>query len=301
MWRRSKGWAARRRRRTVGAQGLQGVRAFPPPEAGRQAPAARTHYFEPPRRERAARGRTRRRQRSAEFRRTEAPPPGHRRSRRIAGRRLPPPPPPYDETRKTSTPAAAPLGPPRRHRGAMLVIAGIAGAGYWQRHTIAGMVASFRSRAARRRRNRRRRRPPRARRSPTAWQSRARRSTQDRHRAGRRGGAEGGALRRGAEQSEGQTLGRFGDLAHRNGLARLGAGARTGRARRRRDSRAPHAHDLLAPPQHRQGAAGEPHHRDPVHAAGRFPRGRHRQRAGHLDEAERDRRAAFRSPASRSR
>ncbi len=73
----------------------------------------------------------------------EAPPPGH------LHRELPegalPPPPPYDEQEDLYA------APPRRWGRIaaivvlVLAIAGIAGAGYWQRHTIAGMVASFRA------------------------------------------------------------------------------------------------------------------------------------------------------------
>ena len=105
--------------------------------------------------------------------------------------------------------------------------------------------------------------------------------------AGRRGRAKGRALRRGSERSAGQALCRLGALAHRDGVAGAGARARARGARRRGNPRAAHAHDLVAPPQHRQGAAGEPHHRDHVHAAGRFPRRRHRQRARRADEAGR--------------
>ena len=105
--------------------------------------------------------------------------------------------------------------------------------------------------------------------------------------AGRGGGAEGRALRRRPERSAGQALCRLGDLAHRDGVAGAGPGARTRGPRRRRDPRAAHAHDLVAAPQYRQGAAGEPYHRDHVHAAGGFPGRRHRQRARRADEAER--------------
>ena len=126
---------------------------------------------------------------------------------------------------------------------------------------------------------------------------RRRRRLQHRHGARRRGRAEGRALRRRPQQSAGRALCRLGDLAHRNGIARTGSGARARRARRRRYPRTPRAHDLVASPQHRQGAAGEPHHRGAVLAAGGFRRGRHRQHSRHPDENGRGRaRRAARRP-----
>ena len=88
-------------------------------------------------------------------------------------------------------------------------------------------------------------------------------------RAGRRGRAEGRALRGGSGRSERQALRRLGDLAHRDGVARSRSAARTCDPRRRRNPRAQARDDLVAPPQHRQEPAGEPHGRDHVQAAGR--------------------------------
>ena len=175
----------------------------------------------------------------------------------------------------------------------LLVLAGLAGGAYWQRHAVMSMVASFRSAPA-----------PKPQAATPATKPKipdrvgaAGGTTGARQRAGRRGRAKGRAVRRGPERPEGQAFRRLGALAHRDGVAGTGARARTRDPRRRGNSRAAHAHDLVAAPQHRQGAAGEPHHRDHVHAAGGFSRRRHRQCAGRADEAGRAgaRRAARRA------
>ena len=75
--------------------------------------------------------------------------------------------------------------------------------------------------------------------------------------AGRRRRAARRALRGGPGRPAGQALCRLGDLAHRDGDARARRAARSRGARRHRNSRAAHHHDVLAPPQHRSGAAGE--------------------------------------------
>src|SRR5262249_54458317 len=99
--------------------------------------------------------------------------------------------------------------------------------------------------------------------------------------------AEGGALRGGPRRPQRQTLRRFGDLAHRDRDARSGTAARACDSRRRRSAGAQARHDLVAAPQHRQGAARDSHGRDHVQAAGGFPLGRHLQRSRHPDEASR--------------
>ena len=116
-------------------------------------------------------------------------------------------------------------------------------------------------------------------------------------RTGRGGRPEGRALRGGSGRSAGQALCRLGDVADRDGVAGSGAAARARDPRRCRGARAQARHDLVASPQHRQGAAGEPHRRDHVQAAGRFSVRRHLQCARHPDEAGRadPRRAARRA------
>ncbi len=90
--------------------------------------------------------------------------------------------------------------------------------------------------------------------------------------AGRGGRPEGGALRGGSGRSAGQALRRLGALADRDRVAGPGTAARARDPRRRRGARAQARDDLVAAPQHRQVAAGEPHRRDHVQAAGRtFP------------------------------
>ena len=88
--------------------------------------------------------------------------------------------------------------------------------------------------------------------------------------AGRGGRAEGGALRGGSDRSAGQALCRLGDLADRDRVAGPGTAARACDPCRRRDARPQAGDDLVAAAQHRQGAAGEPHRRDHVQAAGRI-------------------------------
>ncbi len=110
----------------------------PPPFAGSAPPA--THYFEP---------------HEGEPHDGEAPPvgedelaheaPPHGRLHHELPEGALPPPPPYDEHEDHYA------APPRRWGRIVaivvliLAIAGLAGAGYWQRHTIANMVASFRA------------------------------------------------------------------------------------------------------------------------------------------------------------
>ena len=72
-----------------------------------------------------------------------APPPRGRRPELAEGA-LPPPPAGYEETEEFTRPARA-WGRIVKIAVLLLVIAGLAGAGYWQRHTIAALVASFRS------------------------------------------------------------------------------------------------------------------------------------------------------------
>ena len=146
---------------------------------------------------------------------------------------------------------------------------------------------------ARRLRRRRRRRRPRSGSSPAASRRRPRPAPSRR----RRGRAEGGALRGGSRRSQRQAFRRLGDLADRDRDARARAAARARHPRRRRGAGAQAHHDLAAPPQHRQGPAGDPHGRDHVQAAGRFSGRRHLQRARHPDEAGRAdaRRAARRA------
>jgi len=74
-----------------------------------------------------------------------APPPSPRgRRHELAEGTLPPPPAGYDEPEDYARPPRA-WGGIVKIAVLVLLIAGLAGAGYWQRHTIAGLVASFRS------------------------------------------------------------------------------------------------------------------------------------------------------------
>src|SRR5262249_36666744 len=82
-------------------------------------------------------------------------------------------------------------------------------------------------------------------------------------------------------------LRRFGDLADRDHHARSRTTARACHSRRRRSARAKARDDLVAPSQHGQEAARDPHGRNQVQGAGRFPRWRHLQRSRHPDEASR--------------
>ena len=72
------------------------------------------------------------------------PPPPRGRRPEFEGSELPPPPAGYEEAEEYARPPRA-WGRIVRAVVLLLVIAGLAGAGYWQRHTIARLVASFRS------------------------------------------------------------------------------------------------------------------------------------------------------------
>ena len=93
-----------------------------------------------------------------------------------------------------------------------------------------------------------------------------------RGRAGEPDGAGGGtarrALRGGFERSAGQALCRLRYLADRDGIAGERPCAGTGGTRGRDNSRTPDRDDVVAAPQYRQGAAGQPHRRDHVQSAG---------------------------------
>jgi hypothetical protein len=73
-----------------------------------------------------------------------APPPSRGRRPEVAEGALPPLPAGYEEAEEFARPPRA-WGRIVRIAVLLLVIAGLAAAGYWQRHTIAGLVASFRS------------------------------------------------------------------------------------------------------------------------------------------------------------
>ncbi len=149
--------------------------------------------------------------------RTSAP----RRCRsKCRGRTMPPPPPLAEHEEEDRLSAGAPVGRIVKIVLLMLVIAGLAGA---------GLLAARGHHQAwwRRQRQPRRRRTaptpaPTGQRQPKIADRVGAKSKQRgaRHGAGRRGGAEGRALRRRAVQSEGQALCRLGGLAYRNRVAR---------------------------------------------------------------------------------
>jgi hypothetical protein len=108
---------------------------------GEQAPAEATHYFEGAGAELPLVSEP---ELTQEAPPPAPPPPPRGRRAELAEGALPPPPAGYEDEEEYA-------GPPRawgrivRIVVLLLVIAGLAGAGYWQRHTIAALVASFRS------------------------------------------------------------------------------------------------------------------------------------------------------------
>jgi hypothetical protein len=108
-----------------------------------EAPAEATHYFEareaepPPVSEPEL---------TQEAPPPAPPPPLRGRRPELAEGALPPLPAGYEEAEEHARPARA-WGGIVKIAVLLLVIAGLAGAGYWQRHTIAGLVAGFRSTA----------------------------------------------------------------------------------------------------------------------------------------------------------
>jgi hypothetical protein len=120
-----------------------------PPAAEREQPAT-THYFEPhegeahegaPHEAALHEGEP---EDEGDFAH-EAPPHGHPPYHGLPEGALPPPPPPYDEHEEAYGRAPRPWGRIVTIAVLILAIAGLAGAGYWQRHTIASLVASFRA------------------------------------------------------------------------------------------------------------------------------------------------------------
>src|SRR5260370_530870 len=95
----------------------------------------------------------------------------------------------------------------------------------------------------------------------------------------------GGGLRGGAGRRAGHAVHGFGGLAYRDGVAGCRPSVGACRQGRSGDTGAPHQYDDVGAPQFRQGAAGEPYHRDHVQPAGRFSVRRHLQCSGHPDEA----------------